>query len=204
MDRKQAEEILKKLVDVYTEKLDYISELDAAIADGDHGASMVRGFKAVKDSEEIFNADSLSQVFINTGKVLTRAMGGTCGPLYGTLFIKGGQALEGRETFDTEELYLFIKEGTKGMMTLGKAQVGDKTMVDALLPAVEVLEASASAGDEYAVAAEKAAVAAEKGKQSTKDMISKRGRGRYQGQASLGHIDAGAASMALLISTFAE
>lgn len=204
MDKKHVEEILKGLMDLYIQKLDYISELDAAIADGDHGASMVRGFKAVKESEEIFKSESISQMFINAGKVLTRAMGGTCGPLYGTLFIKGGLALAGRKNFDTEELYLFVKEGTRGMMDLGKAQAGDKTMIDALLPAVESLEASVAAKEGYASAAKKAAEAADKGKESTRDMISKRGRGRYQGDASLGHIDAGAASMALLISAFAK
>jgi len=202
MDTADIKSVLCSLETVFTEKLDALSTLDAAIGDGDHGTSMLRGFAAVRQALEGDEDSGISDLFVKTGRVLMNSIGGTCGPLYAMLFIKGGQAVAGLTRLDAPSYYLFWHEGAAALMTLGKASPGEKTMVDALWPAVEALKSAADRGDDVRTAALAAAEAAELGAQSTRDMRAARGRGRYQGDASLGHIDAGAASMAILIRAF--
>ncbi len=203
MNKEYIKKLLMSLEGVYKDNLDYISELDAAIGDGDHGSSMVRGFKAVRIAMEKTKADNISELLDETGNVLMKEIGGTCGPLYAMFFKKGAFAVRDREELDTEGYYTFMQAGAEGLMNLGKAQAGDKTMVDALAPAVEALKTSLEKKEDVWTAAGKAGEAANQGRDATAEMVSKRGRGRYQGDASKGHVDAGAASMAILINTFA-
>lgn len=203
MNKEYIKKVLLNLEGIYKDHLDYISQLDAAIGDGDHGASMVRGFKAVRIAMEQTKADSIFQLLDETGNVLMKEIGGTCGPLYAMFFKKGALAVRDKEELDADGFYMFIKAGAEGLMNLGKAQAGDKTMVDALLPAVEEMKAAAANKEDVLKAVKKAGEAADRGRDATAEMVSRRGRGRYQGDASRGHIDAGAASMAILINAFA-
>ena len=203
MNKEYIKKLLLNLEGIYKDNLDYISELDAAIGDGDHGASMVRGFKAVRIAMEQTKADSIFKLLDETGNVLMKEIGGTCGPLYAMFFKKGALAVRDKEELDTDGFHAFIKAGAEGLMNLGQAQAGDKTMVDALAPAVEALKTTLENKEDVWTAAKKAGEAANRGRDATAGMVSKRGRGRYQGDASKGHIDAGAASMAILINTFA-
>ncbi len=203
MDINRLKDILGSLEAVYEEQLDYISELDAAIGDGDHGASMVRGFAAVNTAISNSHAETIAALLEETGRVLMKEIGGTCGPLYAMLFIKGAQPLKGKEEMNAEEYGAFLTAGAQGMQQLGKAEAGDKTMLDALIPAAQAAVSAAKEGAGYAAAATAAKESARRGMEATADMVSKRGRGRYQGDGSKGHIDAGAASMAVLLSAFA-
>jgi dihydroxyacetone kinase-like protein len=203
MNKEYIKKLLLNLEGIYKDNLEYISELDAAIGDGDHGVSMVRGFKAVRIAVEQTKVESIPQLLDETGNVLMKEIGGTCGPLYAMFFKKGALAVRVKDELDTDGLYAFMKAGAEGLMNLGKAQAGDKTMVDALAPAVEALKTAAEKKEDILIAAKKAGEAANRGRDETAGMVSKCGRGRYQGDASKGHIDAGAASMAILINAFA-
>ncbi len=202
MDAVYIRKVLCSLEGIYTEKLGYLSELDGAIGDGDHGTSMVRGFAAVRQALEDGPDMDIPALFTQCGKLLMQRIGGTCGPLYAMLFIKGAAAVAGLQRLDTQDYCRFWSEGAAGLMALGKAAPGEKTMVDALWPAVEALKTAAEREDGVWAAAKAAADAAEQGAQSTRGMLATKGRGRYQGDASLGHVDAGAASMAILLRAF--
>lgn len=203
MNTEYIKNVLLGLQDVYEKNMAFLSELDAAIGDGDHGASMVRGFRAVKSAMEKTQADGVGPLLAEAGNVLMKEIGGTCGPLYAMFFITGAASVNGLKELDAQAYYALIKAGTESLMKLGKAQAGDKTMADALLPAVAALEKAAECGLPVMESAKKASAAADAGRDATADMAAKRGRGRYQGDSSKGHVDAGAASMALLLHAFA-
>lgn len=204
MESRQMRAFLTSLAGVYEEKLDYLSQLDAAIADGDHGTSMVRGFRAVKAALEAAPEAAITDDLNTTARVLMKDIGGTCGPLYAMFFMKGAAAIKGAEDFGTSQYADFLTAGMNAMMALGKAQPGGKTMIDALYPASLVLKGAAEKGTPFAEAAAAAAGAAENGRDETAPMAATVGRARYQSDKGVGHIDAGAASMAIFLRTLAN
>jgi phosphoenolpyruvate---glycerone phosphotransferase subunit DhaL len=182
-----------------SEEAGTLTDLDAAIGDGDHGANMDRGFKAVRQKVlAITSADdgTIDQVLKETGMTLLSSVGGAAGPLYGTFFLRMATAAGPRAELSQQELAAAFGAGVDGVRQRGKAEPGDKTMLDALLPAREALDK----GDSPAAAA----VAAEGGCRATIPLIARKGRASYLGERSAGHQDPGATSSALLVRTLAD
>ncbi len=174
-----------------------LTELDVAIGDGDHGANMDRGFKAVAQKLQSGGTD-ISQILKTTGMALLSTVGGAGGPLYSTLFLQAAQACAGKSELSLQDWTGMIDNAARGVMARGKAAAGDKTMLDALLPALQALIEASHANLPLADALLKSAEAAEHGKQATIPLIAHKGRASYLGERSAGHIDPGAASTALL------
>jgi len=182
---------------------DHLTQLDSAIGDADHGVNMQRGFTAVVAALDGYEAAGVGDVLVKTGTTLISTVGGAAGPLYGTFFRTTGKQLFG-PIADAEQLAAAFDAGLAGVQKLGAAVTGDKTMVDALVPALHAFGAAARAGESEAEAAEKAAAAAETGMQDTVPLQARKGRASYLGARSIGHQDPGATSTALIFRALAE
>jgi dihydroxyacetone kinase-like protein len=180
---------------------DYLTQLDAAIGDGDHGVNMDRGFDAVGKALAA-QGDSLTpgKLLTVAGKTLVSTVGGASGPLWGTAFRRAGRALGDREELDGNDLVVALEAALDGVVELGAAQPGDKTMVDALGPAIEALTAALGAGDPLDRALAAASQAAEDGARATVPLQARKGRASYLGERSIGHQDPGATSAALVMA----
>jgi dihydroxyacetone kinase, phosphoprotein-dependent, L subunit len=189
---------LEKMDAVVEEKKGYLTDLDSAIGDADHGINMSRGMKRAMEKVGGTEYKDFGGLFRDVAMTIMSAVGGSAGPLYGTFFMKIGQKLTGKDTASVEEFAEAMRAGLEGIMELGKSAPGDKTMVDALAPAVEALKAHAADGD--AAAWNAAAAAAEKGMEETIPMLAKRGRSSYLGERSIGHQDPGATSLCYLVA----
>ena len=176
---------------------DVLSEADRQIGDGDHGVGMGRGFEAVQTRLLQAAPASLEDLFKTTGMALLTSIGGASGAIFGTWFRSGAKGLAGAEQLDAGGLAAFLREGLAGVQERGKAQEGDKTMVDALAPAARAAAERQSEGLEAALAA--AAQAAEDGMQRTEGMLAAVGRAKTLGERALGHPDPGAISTALIL-----
>ncbi|HEX6233863.1 MAG TPA: dihydroxyacetone kinase subunit DhaL [Jiangellaceae bacterium] len=179
-----------------------LTALDAAIGDGDHGVNMQRGMRAAVAALDESPPETPGRVLIATGRALVAKTGGAAGPLYGTAFRRAGKALADTESASAAELGAALVAMLGGIQELGQAAVGDKTMVDALTPAVSAFEAAA--GDGLGAAVEAAARAAAEGTAGTVPLQARKGRASYLGERSIGHEDPGAASTALLLRALAE
>jgi dihydroxyacetone kinase-like protein len=196
---------LRKMCDVLHENKGYLTELDSAIGDADHGINMDRGFQAIaKKLPELGSMTDIGAILKACGMTLITTVGGASGPLYGTAFLQAGSALAGKQELEPADLYTALDAALKGIIMRGKAILGDKTMVDALTPAIAALEEALSAGVKAAEALEKASTAAEAGMTGTIPIQARKGRASYLGERSIGHQDPGATSSFLLIRTMAE
>jgi dihydroxyacetone kinase-like protein len=183
------------------ENADYLTQLDSAIGDADHGVNLNRGFTAVIAALDGLAADGPGPVLTKTGMTLISKVGGASGPLYGSAFRALGRSLDGPEA-DAAALAAGLREGLAAIQKLGAAAAGDKTMVDALEPAVEAFERAAPEG--LAAAAAAAASAAEAGAKETTALQARKGRASYLGPRSIGHQDPGATSTALILRALAD
>ena len=176
---------------------DELTQLDAAIGDADHGANMARGFTAVKGKLGELQGKDIGAVFKAVAMTLISTVGGASGPLYGTFFLQAAPGAAGKAELTQQELYSVFGSGLQGLMNRGKAAVGEKTMVDALVPAIDALKPAGN--DSLAEALDRAVAAAKKGADSTVPLVAKKGRASYLGERSAGHLDPGAASSVLLL-----
>lgn len=185
---------------VVRDQCDYLTQLDSAIGDGDHGVNMRRGFDSVMKALA-GQDDSLppGRLLIVAGKTLVSTIGGASGPLWGTALRRAGRAMGEREVLEGEDLALALEAALGGVIELGAASVGDKTMVDALAPAVAALQHAIEAERPLPLALGAAAEAAEEGMRSTIPMQARKGRASYLGERSIGHQDPGATSTALIL-----
>ncbi len=179
-----------------------LTDADRALGDGDHGVGMERGMNAVKEALEHQEFASVGKVFMAVGMAMMSSMGGASGAVFGTLFRSGGKAVKDAESLDAAGMVAVFKEGTEGVMTRGGAKPGDKTMVDALLPAAEAGEKAAASSVYDALVA--IADGAEAGREASKDMIATMGRAKTLGEKSLGKADAGAVSVAIIAATMRD
>jgi phosphoenolpyruvate---glycerone phosphotransferase subunit DhaL len=189
---------------VFAENRQQLTELDAAVGDGDFGISLDRGFTAVQAELSANPPADLRSVFQNVATVLIRTMGGTSGPLLGTFFLRAGAACAGKSELAPGDVVALFQAGVEGIQQRGKAALGDKTMLDALLPAVDAMRDALEAGNDVAEMVERGAAAAEAGVQATKTMQARKGRGSYLGERSVGHQDPGATAAHLLFQTAAR
>ena len=178
---------------------DYLVQLDAAIGDGDHGTNMTRGFEAVVQALDGEAGAPPGRLLMLAGRTLVSTVGGASGPLWGSALRSGGRALGDSPTFDGAQLVEVLAAALAAVKDLGAAAAGDKTMVDALEPAVETFRREVEAGTPIEAAVEAAAAAAEAGMRATVPLQARKGRASYLGERSIGHQDPGATSTALII-----
>jgi dihydroxyacetone kinase-like protein len=183
------------------DRRDYLTQLDAAIGDGDHGVNMDRGFDAVgKALAAQDGAIPPGKLLTLAGKTLVSTVGGASGPLWGTAFRRAGRALGDAEEFGGQDLLAALRAALDGVVELGAAQPGDKTMVDALAPAVDALATALDAGEPLEKSLAAATEAAEEGARATVPLQARKGRASYLGERSIGHQDPGATSAALVMA----
>lgn len=193
---------LDQLAAVYEQNKTYLTDLDSAIGDADHGINMARGFAAVKTALAAKPPQTVADACKTASMTLIKTVGGASGPLYGTLFMKMGPLL-GKSEVTAAEFAKALTEGVDGIKKMGKSQAGEKTMLDAWLPALETMQHIApNAADKEVFS--KAAAAAEKGMKDTIPMLATKGRASYLGERSVGHQDPGATSTYLMLKSLAE
>ncbi|GAA1848577.1 dihydroxyacetone kinase subunit DhaL [Pseudonocardia ailaonensis] len=176
-----------------------LTALDSAIGDADHGSNLDRGMTAVANALDAEEFGSVSALFKKVGMTLVGTVGGASGPLYGTLFLRIGSAAGEVATLDPEALAKALRAGLEGVVARGRPEAGDKTMFDALSPALDALDAALSSGATLQDALARASEAADAGRDATTPMLARKGRASYLGERSVGHQDPGATSTALLI-----
>jgi dihydroxyacetone kinase-like protein len=183
---------------------DFLTQLDAAIGDADHGVNMDRGFSAAVIDLDAADDLSAGELLIRVGGTLIHRVGGAAGPLFGTGFRRAGESFGDADSFGAEDLLEALRAGLDGIQGLGAAQEGDKTIVDAYAPALAAFERELRAGGDAASAARKAADAARDGMRATVPMQARKGRASYLGPRSVGHQDPGATSTAYLFAVLAR
>jgi dihydroxyacetone kinase-like protein len=194
---------LRDLAKTLHENAAYLTELDSAIGDADHGSNMDRGFAAVVAVLDETSFESVDELLKKAGMTLVSKVGGASGPLYGTFFLRFGGALTGLEVTPAS-IGEALKAGVGGILARGKAEVGDKTMYDAWAPALEAYDAAVAGGSDLAGALGAAAGAAAKGRDSTTPLVARKGRASYLGERSAGHQDPGATSTTMLLESAAR
>lgn len=189
---------------VYTENKQYLTDLDSAIGDADHGINMERGFTAAQAELKARPPADLRGALQSVATTLIRTVGGASGPLYGTFFLRAGAACAAKAELQPADVAAMLRAGVEGVQQRGKAEPGDKTMLDALLPALAAVTARANDGGSVAEILLVGAAAAEAGMQATIPVQARKGRASYLGARSIGHLDPGAASAWLLLQTAAS
>ncbi|RXM74450.1 dihydroxyacetone kinase subunit DhaL [Clostridium tetani] len=197
---KDVEKLIKNIGKVMEENKEFLTELDLAIGDGDHGINMNKGFRAVIDKLESTPINTIQDIFKNTAMALISNVGGASGPLYGTVFMKAGSAVAGKEELNIEDLEKILETSLEGVKARGKAQRGDKTMIDAIAPSLEVVKNGIKEGLDEKKILENMKDEALKGVNYTKDIIARKGRASYLGERSIGHQDPGATSSYLILN----
>lgn len=206
---KMSSEDLKKafldIADKIEHEKDYLSELDRAVGDGDHGVTMSIGWQAIKGRlEEMKDREDCGELCKAVGMTFLNAVGSSVGPLYATAFLRGGMTIQGKSVLEDEDIIHFWVTAVNGIKERGEAQVGDKTMIDTWIPAIEALQQAQSQGKDLITCFGEAVLAGEKGMKATADMVSQKGRSSRLGGRSLGHQDPGATSGYMILSSFLE
>jgi phosphoenolpyruvate---glycerone phosphotransferase subunit DhaL len=195
--------VLDPLVRAIVDNAAYLSEVDGAIGDGDHGINMRKGFS--RCAERLAGKQfGVSEGLQTLGTVLLGEIGGAMGPLYGTFFIEMAKACEGRDSIDSGVFKAMLDRSVSGVVELGGAKAGDKTLLDTLIPAADAFDASLRSGADFREALSEMRTAAEKGKESTRGMVATVGRASRLGERSRGVLDAGAVSCWLIVTSMAE
>ncbi|SDA87939.1 dihydroxyacetone kinase subunit DhaL [Sinorhizobium sp. NFACC03] len=197
-DNANAGAIVLSLADRIIENRAYLSEIDGKIGDGDHGVNMAKGFglaaERLKDKQV-----TLAEALDTLGTVLMTEIGGSMGPLYGVMFTEFAEKLDGTAAIDAAAYSRMLHAGLEGIQSIGSAKVGDKTLLDTLVPAIEAFDGAVASGKSFADALDSLIPAAEAGRDSTRDLVAKIGRASRLGERSLGVLDAGATSCAIIL-----
>lgn len=204
ISRQDALEWIKSVANVLTENKDYLTELDSAIGDADHGANMFRGFQAVLAKLPGVSDKDIGTIFKTVGMTLVSTVGGASGPLYGTFFMQAGTASAGKQELTAADWGAALEAAVNGVVMRGKAVLGDKTMVDALTPALEAFKDAVAENVTIGMALARSVQAAEEGMKATIPLVARKGRTSYLGERSAGHQDPGATSSYLILKCAAE
>jgi len=197
-------EVILAICSILEEKKLYLTQLDAAIGDGDHGLNMAKGFGAAKEKLDEKKFNTPSDIMKTVGMALISKVGGAAGPLYGTAFLNAAKVIAAKEEIDSNDLVAMLETALDGVKSRGKAVVGEKTMVDAIEPAITALKKALEEGNSTKEAMDKAVLAAAEGVAYTKTIIATKGRASYLGERSIGHEDPGAMSSYIILKTIAE
>lgn len=195
---------LDALQKIFAENRQHLTDLDAAVGDGDFGISLDRGFTAVQAELTAKPPADIRAAFQNVATVLIKTMGGSSGPLLGTFFLRAAATCADKSELAPADIVALFQAGVEGLQQRGKAELGDKTMMDAWLPAVEAMRNALEAASGLEEILQKGAEAAEAGMRATITMQARKGRGSYLGERSIGHQDAGATATYMLMKTAAE
>lgn len=199
----KTKEIIAKIADVIIENKKYLTELDSAIGDGDHGINMTKGFKKVKEKLAAEDYENNKELIKTVAMTLISTVGGASGPLYGTAFLNVSKIIPNAD-FDLDSLIEIGEEAVAGVQKRGKAEQGEKTMLDTMIPAVDSLKESKELEHDLETALKKAKESAEEGMKATIEMQATKGRASYLGKRSIGHQDPGATSSYLIIKTVVD
>lgn len=186
------------------ENKDQLSELDRAVGDGDHGVTMSIGWQAIVNKINEYDGEDCGALCTELAMAFLNAVGSSVGPLYATAFMRGAVVLKGKHSLEEEDVVQFWLAAIGGIQERGKAKVGDKTMMDAWLPAMDALQRSRGQGRALDDSLQAAVEAGKAGMESTADLVSRIGRSSRLGERSTGHIDPGAASAHLILSAFTQ
>jgi dihydroxyacetone kinase-like protein len=198
------EDWVRRFAQLVADNRDYLTELDAAIGDADHGSNMDRGMKAAVAALDSSPPATAGALFTKVGMTLVSTVGGASGPLFGTLFLRIGSSLGDLDTTSAPAVADALRAGLGGVVDRGKAGPGDKTMYDALAPAVDALDEALGDGADLAGGMKLARDAAAAGRDATTPMLARKGRASYLGERSVGHQDPGATTVALLLEAATE
>jgi dihydroxyacetone kinase-like protein len=200
---KDGKPVLLKMVAEIQKNKDYLGEVDGLIGDGDHGMNMNKGFTMF--AEQIAEKDiGFTEGLDELGNLLFSKIGGSMGPIYGSIFMSMAESIEDLEEIDTADVSKMVNAGLDGLHEVVKGEVGDKTLVDTLVPANEALKKAAGEGKPLVEALEEMKAAAAKGRDSTKDLVAKFGRSSRLGERSRGVLDAGAVSCCVILTAIAD
>jgi phosphoenolpyruvate---glycerone phosphotransferase subunit DhaL len=199
ISRDDALEWIKTCAGVLAENREYLIQLDAAIGDADHGANMDRGFRAVMTKMPDISDKDIGTIFKTVGMTLLSTVGGAGGPLYGTFFLQAGMKTAGKMELGLEDWATALDAAVSGVIMRGKAELGDKTMVDALTPAVNALKQALEQNESIEQALTESTEAARQGMEATTPLVARKGRASYLGERSAGHQDPGATSSYLIL-----
>jgi dihydroxyacetone kinase-like protein len=189
---------------VLEDKKAYLTELDSPIGDADHGINMARGFNKVVEKLPSVADTDIGNILKSSGMALISSVGGASGPLYGTFFMRAAGAVQSKQELDAQDLVNMLEAGLDGLVQRGRAAVGDKTMVDAWVPAINALKAALENGEDMLKAVHACVDAAEQGVQDTIPLVAKKGRASYLGERSVGHQDPGATSTYYLLDALLD
>jgi phosphoenolpyruvate---glycerone phosphotransferase subunit DhaL len=200
----QVSDWIRAFTAVIAENKDYLTDLDSAIGDADHGINMNRGMQAVLGKMDAGSQDDIGALLKTVGMTLVSTVGGASGPLYGTLFLQLGTSAAGKSELSADDWAAALAAGVAGVQRRGKAELGDKTMIDALEPAVEAVRSALADGSTLDEALRRSAQAAQEGMIATIPLVARKGRASYLGERSANHQDPGATSSWLLLQAAAD
>ena len=204
VSKNQIVQWLETTAAVLKENKEYLTELDAAIGDADHGINMDRGFRKVMEKLPSVADKDIGNILKTIGMTLISSVGGAAGPLYGTFYMRSGMAVAAKEELDNDDVVKMLQAGVDGIVQRGRAQLEDKTMFDAWAPAMVALTGSLENGEDMVVALHSAVDAAEQGMKDTIPLQAKKGRASYLGERSIGHQDPGATSSYLILNALLD
>ena len=182
----------------------YFGDLDAVVGDGDFGYSLARGFEIVHQDWSSYDRTDPGVFLTKIAMALSARIGGTSGPIWGTAILRMGSALKGKPEFTADDVVAGLRKAVEGIQTRGKAELGDKTLLDALVPAIDTLQAKAEQGASPAEIVQAMAATARQAADDTKNLQARRGRASYTGERSIGSVDAGAMAIAVILEQLAK
>jgi len=203
-DLADVEAVVRTIATVAVDNEKYFGELDAVVGDGDFGYSMARGFELVLSGWDDFDRTDIGTFLKKIAVVITSRIGGTSGPIWGTAFLRAGATAGTADQLEPAQVIAMLRAAIEGIKARGRSDVGDKTLLDALIPAVDVIEEQVGAGHDAAMAVQAAAVVARERAEATRSMQAMRGRAAYTGERSVGTLDAGAIAVAVMFEALAD
>ena len=203
-DPNKVELVVRTMAQTAVDNEKYFGDLDAVVGDGDFGYSMARGFEIVLADWDSFDRTDIGTFLKKIAVVITSRVGGTSGPIWGTALLRAGAVAGDKAELTSEDAIAMLRASIEGIKKRGNSDLGDKTLLDALEPAVDELEKSLGAGDDANVAIRKSAVVARERAEATREMLAKRGRASYTGERSIGTLDAGAVAVAVMFEQVAD
>ena len=198
------ERVVKVMAETVVANEKYFGDLDAVVGDGDFGYSMARGYEVVLSDWDQLDRTDIATFLKKVAVIITSRIGGTSGPIWGTGFLRAGATAAGATSLDGHQIVAMLRAVTDGIKARGGAEVGDKTLLDALVPATDTIEEQAEGGASAADALRAAATTARSAAEGTKQMLAKKGRAAYTGERSIGTLDAGAVAVAVLFEAIAD
>lgn len=201
---RDVEYVVRVIADVVLENEQYFSELDGVVGDADFGYSLARGFEKVLQEWDNLDHGLPGNFLKQVGSTIVSAVGGVSGTIWGTAFLRSGMTLGDKTEITRPDVISMFRSAIEGIKKRGKSDLGDKTLLDSLVPAVDALEKAFEEGKETSVALDEAAVVARESAEATRPMIAKRGRAAYTGERSIGSLDAGAVAVAVLFEAVSK